>query len=409
VAFSRDEFLTERTDAIGAVFLGLTIGCARCHNHKFDDIPQTDYYRLQAFLAATYEDDLVLTDAAAERRLIRPLPSVSSVRDIEAQRTPIFVLKRGNAEKKGKQVGPRVLGVLLPEEAPELVPDIPKPREILARWITNPKHPLTARVLINRVWQYHFGRGLVETANDFGRNGAPPSHPELLDYLANELVANGWRLKPVHRLIVLSHAYRQSSKPLDGRLGRAKDPGNHLLWHFPRRRLEAEEVRDAMLAISGKLNGKAGGPSVVPPVDPDLIALLYNSKQWAVTPDPAEHACRSIYLLTKRNIRLPFLEVFDQPDAQSSCARRESSTHAPQSLELLNGRTANELAGAFARRLLREVGPDHARQIDRAYLLAVGRPPTEKEKLLALRFLQQQPLTEFTLAVFNLNAFLYVD
>jgi hypothetical protein len=231
----------------------------------------------------------------------------------------------------------------------------------------------------------------------------------LLDYLANELVANGWRLKPVHRLILLSHAYRQSSHSPNARLGKAKDPENRLLWHFPRRRLEAEEIRDAMLAISGRLNSKAGGPSVVLPVDADLIALLYDPKQWTVTPDSAEHDCRSIYLLAKRNVRLPLLEVFDQPDAQTSCAHRESSTHAPQSLELLNGQTANQLAAAFAQRIQREAGPDPGRQVERGYLLALGRAPTEREMRLARTFLAKQPLTEFALAVINLNGFLYVD
>jgi hypothetical protein len=449
VAFSRLEFLTERTDTLGAVFLGLTVGCARCHDHKFDDIPQADYYRLQAFLAAAHEDDLVLADAGTqarwrarteqvqaqiktvrealegrtgtggkelreklnelESRLPPPLPAISSVRDREAQRTPIHVLKRGDWTKKGRQVGPRVLGALLPDGAPELAPDVAKPRSVLAHWLTRPEHPLTARVLVNRVWQYHFGRGLVSTPNDFGRNGAPPSHPELLDYLANELIAHGWRLKSLHRLILQSSVYRQSCHPLDVARTRAKDPDNHLLSHFARRRLEAEEVRDAMLAVAGALNTKAGGPSVVPPVDPDLVQLLYDPRQWTITPDPKEYDRRSIYLLAKRNLRLPFLEVFDQPDAQTSCARRESSTHAPQALELLNGTTANRLARTFAQRLLREAGPDHARQIEFGYQLALGRAPTEPEKRLALAFLAEQPLTEFALAMFNLNGFLYVD
>ncbi len=449
VAFSRLEFLTERTDTLSAVFLGLTVGCARCHDHKFDDIPQADYYRLQAFLAAAHEDDLVLADALtlaawqartdevraeikalqaalkgldgeerrpmqdrlreAERRLPPPLPAVSSVRDRDGQRTPIHVLKRGDWAKKGRQVGPRVLGALLPEGAPELAADLPKPRTVLAAWLTQPEHPLTARVLVNRVWQYHFGRGLVATPNDFGRNGSPPSHPDLLDYLANELVADGWRLKPLHRLIVRSSVYRQSSRPRDAGLARAKDPENRLLGHFPRRRLEAEEVRDAMLAVAGALNTKAGGPSVVPPVESDLVKLLYDPAQWTVTPDPREHDRRSVYLLAKRNLRLPFLEVFDQPDAQTSCARRESSTHAPQALELLNGTTANRLAAAFADRLRRDAGPEHAAQVERAYRLALGRATTASEGRLALAFLEKQPLTEFALAVLNLNGFLYVD
>jgi Protein of unknown function (DUF1553) len=263
--------------------------------------------------------------------------------------------------------------------------------------------------MVNRIWQYHFGRGLVDTPNDFGVNGSPPSHPELLDHLANEFVTGGWRLKPLHRRIVLSSTYRQASRVADARAGTAKDPDDRLLWRFPRRRLDAEEVRDAMLAVSGRLNPKAGGPGVVLPVDPDLVHLLYDPAQWAVTRDEAEHDRRSVYLLAKRNLRLPFLEAFDQPDAQTSCPRRERSTHALQALELLNGRTANRLAEAFAERLERDAGPDRAGQVELAYRLAAGRAPTARERELALRFLERQPPREFALAVFNLNAFLYVE
>jgi hypothetical protein len=449
LAFSRNEVLTQMTDAVGAVFLGLTVGCARCHDHKFDDFSQADYYRLQAFLAAAQEHDIVLAGPAeqaawqartntikeqvkklkdslrgvqgeelkrAEQRLREmehtlppPLPAIHSVRDVEAERTQVHVLRRGDPDRKGDQVGPRLPSAFVPEGTPELPPNKFNPRTILARWVTDPDNPLTARVMVNRVWQYHFGRGLVETANDFGVNGSPPSHPELLDYLANEFVAGGWRLKPLHRMIVLSSTYRQASLPADAEAGRRKDPADRLLWHFPRRRLEAEEVRDALLAVSGELNLKAAGPSVVLPVDRDLVTLLYDPAQWAVTPDEREHRRRSVYLLAKRNLRLPFAEVFDQPDRLTSCPRRESSTHALQALELLNGRTSNRLAEAFARRLEREAGPDCGAQVELAYRLAAGRAPTAKEKDLAVRFLARQPLREFALAVFNLNASLYVD
>jgi hypothetical protein len=262
--------------------------------------------------------------------------------------------------------------------------------------------------MVNRLWQHLFGRGLVESANDLGVNGARPSHPELLDWLACEFVEGGWRIKRLHRLIVLSSTYRQASRHPSPRAALVKDSDNRLLWHFPRRRLSAEEVRDALLAVSGRLNGALGGPSVVIPVEPDLVRLLYAPSQWAVTPDKREHDRRSVYLLAKRNLRLPFLEAFDQPDAQTSCARRESSTHALQALTLLNGKLANDLARSFARRLQREAGPDPARRVERAYLLAAGRPPTSRERGLAVAFLKRQPAEEFALAVLNLNAFLYV-
>jgi hypothetical protein len=210
-------------------------------------------------------------------------------------------------------------------------------------------------------------------------------------------------------MILLSSTYQQASHSSEQQLARAKDPENRLLWRFNRQRLEAEEVRDAMLAISGRLNGKAGGPSILLPVDRELVNQLYKPSQWTVTTDQAEQCRRSIYLIAKRNLRLPFMQVFDQPMLQTSCSRRESSTHAPQALELLNGQTANNLAAAFAQRLQLEAGSDPSRQIERAYHLAVGRNPTKMERQFALDFLREQPLKEFALAMFNLNAFLYVN
>ncbi|MCZ6792823.1 MAG: PSD1 and planctomycete cytochrome C domain-containing protein [Planctomycetota bacterium] len=448
VSSSRNEVLTERTDIIGVAFLGLTVGCARCHDHKFDPISQKDYYRLQAFLAATREDDVVLATAeeqaarkqragevekeisrikkaletatgdaetrlrgelAAARKLLpAPLPAISSIRN-DPQPTAIHVLQRGSWEEKGEPVGMRAPGALLESDVPEVPLGAANPRTRLARWITDPSHPLTARVLVNRLWQYHFGGGIVPTANDFGANGSSPSHPELLDYLAAELVARGWRLKPLHRLVVLSSAYRQSHRSPEAARGLASDPGNRLLWAFARRRLDAEEIRDALLVVSGRLNSKAGGRSVVVPVERDLVDLLYDPAQWNVSPDPAEHFRRSVYLIAKRNLRLPFLEVFDQPAFQTSCSRRESSTHAPQALEMLNSRLSGELAAAFADRLRKEAGRDVNQQVERAFLLACGRPPTELERELAVEFLEGGSLRELALALFNLNAFIYVD
>ncbi|HZN35369.1 MAG TPA: DUF1553 domain-containing protein, partial [Pirellulaceae bacterium] len=292
-------------------------------------------------------------------------------------------------------------------------------------WLVDPANPLTARVFANRLWHYQFGQGLVATPNDFGVNGAAPSHPQLLDWLANELVDGSWSHKRVQRLVVSSATYRQSAAIGDLGLGigdlsarnpkspisnpKLTDPANRLLWHYPRRRLSAEQLRDALLAVSGRMNTKFGGESVMPPVPKELIELLYDPAQWQVTPDAREHDRRSVYLVAKRNLKLPFMEVFDQPDLQTSCARRISSTHPPQSLELLNGELSNRLAADFAARLRSEAGDDPTKQIERAYRLAAGRPPTERERQIALEFLREQPLSEFALAMFNLNAFLYVD
>jgi hypothetical protein len=449
VAFSRNEVLTEMTDSVGFVFLGLTLGCARCHDHMFDAVRQKDYYQLQAFLAATQEHDIQLGPDAevrawnklnsqlqeeikkireelndskgddreklvaqlreTEKRLPKPLPTLSSIRNDNSNLTPIHVLERGNTDHPRARVAPRFLGVLIADDAREFPADVAQPKLRLARWITDPNHPLTARVIANRLWQYHFGRGLVETPNDFGVNGAAPSHPELLDYLANELVAHDWQLKPLHRLILTSATYRQAALATDDNAARERDPDNRLLWRFNRRRLTAEQLRDAMLMASGRLNARLGGPSVIPPVKQELVDLLYAPNQWEVTTDRREHDRRSVYLIAKRNLRLPYLEVFDQPDLQISCSRRESSTHAPQALELLNGELANDLAAAFAERLQHEVGSDAREQVRRAFELVVGRSPTHDEKATSLAFLMHQPLKEFALVMFNVNAFLYVE
>jgi len=459
VAMSRNEVLTTRTDVIGSAFLGLTLGCARCHDHKFDPIPQRDYYRLQAFVAATDENDIVLvsdaerkawqerTDAINEqvkkltetlkttegpearaiaarieelnRSLPTPLPTITSVKNLERP-TPIHVLARGEESKKGELVAMGVPGVLATTDEEARDDDAPEggsgdsagPRTRLARRLTDPANPLTLRVIVNRIWQQHFGTGLVATANDFGLHGEPPSHPELLDHLALRFAADGRSFKALHRAIVTSATYRQSARSPIGAEASAQDPDNRLLWHRRSQRLDAEALRDAMLAISGRLNPKRGGESVVVPVDAELTALLYKPSQWTVTADRREHDRRSIYLLAKRNLRLPFLEAFDQPSLQNSCARRESSTHAPQALELLNGRWSNDLAASLAERLERETGgakDGAAARIERAFRLTTGRAPTEAERRLSLDFLRERSPKEFALAMFNLNAFLYVE
>ncbi len=449
VSFSRNEVLTERTNIIGAAFLGLTIGCARCHDHMFDAIRQQDYYHFQAFLAGTYEHNFPLSSEAElrersdstkqlteriaeikmllteplpkareeelrnelaelEEQIPPPLPVIATVVEKDDSRTPIFVLQRGDTQHPLEQVGPRFPGVLLPEQASSLPPDISGRKTRLARWIADDRNPLTARVIANRVWQFHFGQGLVPTGNDFGVNGQAPSHPELLDYLANELIAHNWSIKALHRLIVLSTTYRQSSAISDQRANEI-DPENRLLGRFPRRRLTAQQLRDAMLAAAGQLDRRIHGRSVMVPVESDLIDLLYKPSQWEVSSDVADHHRRSIYLVAKRNLRLPFMQVFDQPDLQTSCPNRESSTHAPQALELLNGKLSNELAVAFAGRLQREVGSSSTAQVQRAFELTSGRPPTNQEMALAVRFLAENPLSELALALFNLNSFLYVD
>ncbi len=453
VASSHNEVLTEMTNIVGAAFLGVTVGCARCHDHKFDPFRQSDYYRLQAHFAQVQPNDLVLasqqeqadwkTKAAPveqEKRRLQmqlrrapdgekaqlelqldalddkmpaPLAAIYTVTDVPAKASPIQVLFHGDYLNPVAKVGMRPLGILLPEATPEAPIDDATPRIKLAEWIVDPANPLTARVMVNRVWEYHFGAGLVSTPNDFGRMGTRPSNPELLDWLASRFVENGWHIKPLHRLILLSNAYRQSSISPIEKVAMEKDSENALLWKFSHRRLEAEELRDAMLAVSGRLNLKAGGPSFMPPIDPALVLSLKRPQYWVPTRDKSEYNRRTLYMIYKRNLRLPFEEVFDAPDTLLSCARREQSTHAPQALELLNGQTSNDLAAEFADRILME-RKTTAERIDYAFRLAAGRPPTASERALALKFLADESdhparVKEFALAVFNLNAFLYVN
>ena len=450
VASSRNEVLTERTDIIGTAFLGLTVGCARCHDHMFDPIRQVDYYRLQAYLGPSRETyvvfsgDLSVEDwqkqtkeisgkmkslrgeiklaEGEERRRLQsehdelesllpdPPPTIATVRDDRSADWRVRLLARGDHTKPQQPVDPRPPGVLLPEDAPTLDPDLPDPRTRLAEWLLDPEHPLTARVAVNRIWQGYFGRGIVDTPNDFGLMGGRPSHPELLDYLAEELVSGGWNLKRVHRMILRSATYRQSSSNPEWRQEAMRtDADNALLWRGPRRRLSAEEVRDAMLAVSGEINLAYGGRSIMLPVEEALVDLLYDPTQWRVPKDRADHHRRSVYLIAKRNLRIPFMEVFDQPALLTSCASREASTHPPQALELLNGSISNELADAFAQRLERESRGDGPTLVRRAYMLASGRPPSEAEARIAERFLADGGVRELALAMFNLNAFLYVN
>ncbi len=445
-AYIRNEILTEMTNVVGSAFLGVTLGCARCHDHKFDPIRHTDYYRMQSFFATTEQHDIPMsndaekadwqkrTDAVKkeladlrkklkettgpekaqieqvigvkEKQLPEPLPELKTVRSDPKLYFPVHVLERGSSDMPTAKMGMRPLGVLLPDDASEWGEAIPQPRRKLATWITDPQNPLTSRVLANRLWQSHFGAGIVATPNDFGRMGARPTHPELLDWLANELVANGWRQKPLHRMMVLSNTYRQASVPNPNAATMEKDPRNRFLWNYSRRRLQAEELRDAMLQSAGLLNLERFGPSVIPPIEAELVNLLYKPDQWAVTPDPAQHNRRSVYLFQKRNMRMPFLEVFDSPDTLLSCARRESSTHAPQALELLNGPVTRQAAVALAERLSKL--PANQR-VEKAFELVFNRPPVPKERAASVRFLASNPMREFTLALFAANDFLYVQ
>jgi hypothetical protein len=273
-------------------------------------------------------------------------------------------------------------------------------------------------VLANRVWQFHFGRGICNTPSDFGIAGDLPTHPQLLDWLATELVRGGWSIKHLHRVIVMSATYQQasthdrssSSEAWNELIGR--DPQNELLGRFPRRRLDGEAIRDAMLVVSGQMNDETGGPGVRPPLAEELLATLL-SGQWEVSAREADHYRRSIYVFARRNLRYPIFELFDRPDANASCARRNKSTTAPQALLLFNSTFSLEIAQQLAARSLAEGGTPldaAARAARRAW----GRDLTADEAQAAREFLQRdgdpsEALVDYCLALINANQFVYVD
>jgi Protein of unknown function (DUF1553)/Protein of unknown function (DUF1549) len=515
----RQEILNDLTDTTTQVVLGLTVGCARCHDHKFDPITQEDYYRIQAFFAAYQPADVpvggheelarsreqlraweektadirkqmseledpVRKNFQAKRKFRFPkeyqemfdrptdqrtplqqqlacmvekqvraspdevlktmkpevrqqwqdlqkrmadvgvphppaLPSAMAMTDVGAQAPPTFLLKRGDWRHPGKEVPPGYLSAIDDHSAKISAPagsTTTGRRSDLARWLTSDDNPLTARVMMNRLWQGHFGRGIVATTGDFGAQGEAPTHPELLDWLAIEFRARGWSLKEMHRLIVTSTAYRQGN---DWNATAVRtDPDNKFLWRQNRRRLEGEVLRDAMLSVAGTLNARSGGPSIFP----ELPAELSGAKSWVVSADPAERQRRSVYIYVKRNLRYPLLSTFDAPDANETCSRRFTTTTAPQALMLFNGKLTRDVAKVFAARVIREVGEDPASIVEQSFRLALGRAPETDEARMMQTFLERQltrhqgqkagtasAVTELCHALLNLNEFLYVD
>jgi hypothetical protein len=306
-----------------------------------------------------------------------------------------FLNAGGSYEKPIREVQPGFLSVLFREAEPaaKIVPPrdgVLGRRTALARWLTDPHNPLVARVIVNRIWQGHFGRGLVENANDLGTQTPPPSLPELLDWLASEFVASGWDIKTMHRLILTSSVYRQASNrqrdadqpPLTAKL----DPENRLYWHANRRRLKAEEIRDAILAVSGGLNEKMGGPGIRP-----ALPAALRQDSWKVTTKPVERDRRSVYIFAKRNLPFPLLKDFDLPDMHESCARRTATIIAPQALALFNGEFAVACADSLSRRIIADPQmSDWSARADAAYRIAFGRRPDADERAEAMAFLRTQ-------------------
>ena len=481
----------------GTAFMGLTLGCARCHDHKFDPISQTDYYQLLSFVRniRPYQNSQFTLDAAnyaplappdrvkqwreGREALLKPLQEQFGALQKQAEKTkqeteglrtkvkqldeqlaslpngqakdqiqgqiegfkdqiksrqteakkaeeertkldakismvqnepspfewalsiresgskPIatHILTRGNAGTPGAEVQPAfltVLGETAPTQSPRPV-DAKSTglRLALAEWIASPENPLTARVMVNRMWQHLFGRGLVKTTGDFGRSGIAPTHPELLDWLAAEFRETGWSVKQMHKRILLSHAYQMSSR-IGSTLAEAVDPGNELFWRHNLRRLEAEAGRDTVLSISGRLNLKMGGRGFFPHLGGELIAGASNPGEgWEVSGEE-ERSRRTIYTFIKRTMLAPVLENFDYSNTTSPLGERPVTTVAPQALMLLNDQFFQRQAVAFAARLTREAGHEPDKQIRRAYRLAVGREPNERETQIAVDYLKRQ-------------------
>lgn len=504
------EDLDDLVRTTGEVFLGLTIGCARCHDHKLDPLPQRDYYRLLAFFrnverygirshSSVHALSVREVDAPRNPRVppINAEDIQKEVKEIQGKRKSILkqlqetmdaqdydqfqdesnrpallkkfsennilrnrvhlyevlgraeqallnhppggkrrvlcvtergtnvpathVLARGNAHAAGEQVVPGFPAVLnVPDPRIEPPPTGAKScgrRLALANWIVSPDNPLTARVIVNRLWQYHFGQGIVRTPNNFGLQGRTPTHPELLDWLANELVAGGWKLKPVHRQIMLSRSYQMNSRPNPA--GQSRDPQNNLLWRFPMRRLTVEEIRDSVLAVNQSINPVLYGPSIYPLVSDEVKAGQSQPGDGWKDSTPAERNRRSIYIHTKRSLIVPLIETFDGPDLDSTCPVRFSTVQPTQALAMINGELFNRQAKVLANHVRRSVGNQLQQQVDFVLQGVLQRRPSQQEIERGVRLvtrLQKEynvdaslGLDHFCLMAFNLNEFVYLD
>jgi hypothetical protein len=472
----RFDQLDDMVSTTSQTFLGMTLGCARCHNHKFEPLTARDYYSMVAIFnglerprKGRTELDLpigsreqVAVTRAQERKIDALEKKIEAIRgpvrkqlvnegklpkdlsgnkldeflkpeqrievdefhkQIEAlqrdtpalprgyyleepspQPQPTYLLIRGKAATPGPEVTPAVPEVLA--RAQPQFPDSQR-RLALATWLASPENPLTARVVVNRVWQHHFGEGLVRTPSDFGVMGDKPANPELLDWLTTWFIEHGWSIKQLTRLILSSNAYRMSTawNPEYG----LKDPDDRLLWRMPYKRLEVEAIRDSMLAISGHLNTEMFGPSVYPEIPPAALEGSSDpDKIWKASSEQ-DASRRTVYVFLKRSMIVPMLDVLDLCDTSHSTARRLNTSVATQALTLFNGDFVNAQARYLADRLRQEAGDDARKQIDLAWRLALARPPKPAETSAMLDFLKRESLEQMCRVIFNLNEFVYAD
>ncbi|MBC8351367.1 MAG: DUF1553 domain-containing protein [Planctomycetes bacterium] len=441
----RHNVLNELTATVGGSLLALQVGCAQCHDHKYDPVSQADFYRLRAIFEPAIN--------------VKKNQSLSTLAE-KVDSVPVsHLMIRGDWRRPGPEVAPnfpRIVNLSGQDFAPTPSTHSTGRRTALARWLTDSNNPLTARVIANRVWQHHFGKGLSQTPSDFGIVGDEPTHPELLDWLATELVAQNWSLKQLHRLIVSSATYRQSSGSRSRETSDAnpnshesgdettstssieEDPSNLWLSRFSRQRLSGEVIRDAMFATSGSLNDARHGPGVMSPLPDELLKTLLKN-QWKTSERQSDYYRRSIYLFARRNLRYPIFDAFDRPDANASCPQRGRSTTAPQSLLLLNSAFSLDAAQRLAGDVLSMRNTVDEQSITTAFRRVLTRKPQQEELTLLKEFVMQQtaqlkqgsrsrdklalPLpcpaeadlytaaafTDLCLALFNSNEFIYID
>jgi len=379
-----------------SVFLGLTLGCARCHDHKTEPLSARDYYSLHAVFAGTERLGLPKGATDARDKAVSDDARVMALIETKPDAPPTHVMLRGLAASMGDEVLPAAPAVL---GGRSLNPERPNGRTsmrrgTLAEWIASPENPLTWRVMVNRVWQHHFGAGLVATPSNFGLSGAAPSHPDLLCWLAARFMAGGGRLKPLHKLMLMSAAYRQQSS--SHARGAAADPANTLLWRMNLRRMEAEVIRDGILAASGNLNPVMGGPGIKPRIRADLLDASQRNKWPVLAHEGPGEWRRSVYIYVKRQLLMPSMELFDAPTTTDSCAMRQRSTVPTQALVLMNDEFVEEQAGHLARRAAAGAREDLPRVIERLFMLALSRAPTAARLEQALAFIRERALSAGT-------------
>ena len=383
----RVEATMDRVNTTGAVWLGLSVGCAQCHDHKFDPISQREYYEMYAFFnSAEDKNNTGPTISVIEGELInnaekndKNKANLMVMRDKKDSRET-FLLMRGDfttPDKKTGQLNPGFISAINPTNEAETKK---RSRLDLAKWLVDPKNPLTSRVTVNRTWMRYFGKGIVETEEDFGTRGALPSHPDLLDTLSAYFINSGWSMKKLHRLIVTSKTYTQSSKVNPE--SRKADPGNYLLSRQSRIRLDAEIIRDAALSASGLLSKKIGGPGIRPPQPSGIYAFTQNKKKWNTTTGPDRYR-RGMYIVFFRSAPYPLFGTFDVPDFQTTCTRRPRSNTPLQALNISNDPAFMEFAQGLALRTIQTIPGEADKTLDKriklAFKLALSRTPTDRE------------------------------